>query len=492
MAKLQGKRSKLRAREAKPTRGGSPGSGEVSVSKWAAGSPSRAAENGRGSKRSKPRRRWRPRALVALAVSPLAVLILWAAVHRIPWLGPLLADGLRAVVGVEAVSKLEDFAYSLQDRWNRHWRGDERPQAYWEVPTSRAVRPALPEPVEQGCAVPPFALDAVGPVHQSWSAPGDGKWVPIADAQHPDEGPRMLKTLLHPDKRRSWAAVMVVAIDLRQVDLHLVAGRHEPKNGTREAFAYERPAVIPAERHGDLLAAFNGGFKAEHGHYGMHIDGVTILPPRRRACFITMHEGQRIGIQDWDAHSSRAEGAQWWRQTPACMVEEGKLHPGLVSETNTYWGATVKGETIIRRSAIGLSGDRQVLFAAIGDHCSARAIAVAMRHAGAADVAQLDVNWSYPKFVLYEPRAAGSGELLAKPLTDGFEFSEDEYLRASSPRDFFYLVRKSPERIEARVCGPQGEPPAPGPPPQSDVAEPNPPPEPSQAKGPAVGLVDEA
>jgi hypothetical protein len=61
-----------------------------------------------------------------------------------------------------------------------------------------------------------------------------------------------------------------------------------------------------------------------------------------------------------------------------------------------------------------------------------------MTHAGAHSVAELDVNWSFPKLLLYLPRA-GTGEPVATPLSKGFEFTEDDYVRESSPRDFFYL-----------------------------------------------------
>ena len=83
-----------------------------------------------------------------------------------------------------------------------------------------------------------------------------------------------------------------------------------------------------------------------------------------------------------------------------------------------------------------------MLFIGIGDSTTAPAIAKAMKHAGSFAIAQLDVNWSFPKFLTYEPREPGSAELVAKPLTSGFEFTEDEYVRQRSQRDFFYLVRK--------------------------------------------------
>jgi hypothetical protein len=391
--------------------------------------------------------------LLAGAISVGAILALWIAVHRIGWLGPLLANGLRRVIGVQAVARLEEFAYGLQDRWNRVWRSGQKPRAYWQVPEHAAEPPKPVLASASGCVVPGFRPTDVGPVHQSWSAPGDGVWVPIADALHPEDAPRMFKTLLHPDERRSWSAVSIVAVDLRQVDLHMMACWDEPKSGTREALRYERKAVVPAEAHGELLGAFNGGFRAEHGHYGMKIDGVLLVQARRLACVLAAYPGDRLVIGDWDKLAEGAADALWWRQTPACMVEQGVLHPGLRGEKNTFWGATLDGETIIRRSAVGLGSDGTVLYVGIGDSTSAKAIAVGMKHAGAANVAQLDVNWAYPRFVLFRPREPGSRDLVAAALCPGFDLNEDEYVRQRADRDFFYLTRKSAERIETAVCG---------------------------------------
>ena len=64
-----------------------------------------------------------------------------------------------------------------------------------------------------------------------------------------------------------------------------------------------------------------------------------------------------------------------------------------------------------------------------------------MYHAGAVTVGQLDVNWSYPKFLLFEPKEAG-GPRKAVALAEGFEFDEEDYIRKKSLRDFFYVVRK--------------------------------------------------
>ncbi len=371
------------------------------------------------------------------------MIILWFAIHHIPWMGPLVANSLRRVIGTENVTRLEDFAYGVEDRFNRVWKKDEKPKAYWDVKSAKqaaAKLPKKPAPKEEA-KLARFELRDPGPVHKSWSAPGDGEWVPIVDPRHPDDDVRMLKTLLHPDKHRSWADLFVVAVDLRRVDVHAVAGYQEPRSDKPEAQNYERFAKIPPAEHAQLLAAFNGGFMTEHGGYGMKIDGITLVDPKEKACTLVKYQDGSMRVGPWFALSEREPDMLWYRQAPNCMYVNGKMHPGLTAAHARHWGATLDGDTVIRRSAVGMGEDENTLYVGISNHTTARVMAEGMRHAGATTVAQLDVNWSYPKFVLYEPKGEG-GKLIAVALVDGFEFSEDEYIRSRSMRDFFYLTRK--------------------------------------------------
>jgi hypothetical protein len=252
----------------------------------------------------------------------------------------------------------------------------------------------------------------------------------------------MMKTLLHADVERGWSEVFVVAIDLRRVILHVVPGSQEPKADNPDGEKIERPAVIPASDHEELLAAFNGGFMTEHGGYGMKLDGVTIVGPKPKACTVAVYKDQGIRIAPWTELEATEPEMLWFRQAPECMVHENELHPGIQYKSgNKKWGATLDGETVIRRSAIGINAARDILYVSITNHTNAKVLAQGMRHAGAVEVAQLDVNWSYPKFVLFEPKEAG-GPRKAVALASGFEFSEDEYIRKKARRDFFYLMRK--------------------------------------------------
>jgi hypothetical protein len=405
----------------------------------------------RGERRARPKTaragrwaRWLPRVSAGLGVG---IALLWWAVHRYDWMGPLVANSLRAVIGVNAVARLEDFVYAVEDRYNRLARGREAPKSYWAVPPApKAAVVALPVPTASASvaapALPPFHPADPGPALKSWSAPGDGVWVPIVDPRRPNEQPYMLKTLLHPDPERGWAEVFVVAVDLRRVTLHVVPGTQEPKADNPGADQLARPAVIPERDHDELLAAFNGGFMTEHGGYGMKLDDIVLVSPKPKACTIAVYKDGSLRIAPWTDLETDEPSMLWYRQAPECMVRGGKLHPGILYVSgNRKWGATLDGETVIRRSGIGLNAARDVLYVSITNHTNARVLAEGLRHAGAVDIAQLDVNWSYPKFVLFEPKEPG-GPRKAVALASGFEFSEDEYIRKKSRRDFFYMVRK--------------------------------------------------
>lgn len=398
--------------------------------------------------KSKGKSKWRRRLLIALAIVPVLVLGLWIAIHKVEWLGPWLADLGRSIVGNDAIAKLEDFAYDVEDKVKRTTKANEAPEPMWDVPTPAPAPSSSSDAPPKASVYPAFKVADVGPMLKSFSAPGDGQWVPVRDARNPDEPAPLYKTLLHPDKNRSWSTVVVVAADLRQVSLHLVPGTQEPMTKDKDAREYKRTGTIADDDLETVLAAFNGGFKTTHGQYGVKLGPYEFVPPRARSCTVAAYPGDVLKIRSWEALEPEKDQMSWFRQTPMCMVEEGKLHPGLQLETNTHWGATLDKNTVIRRSAIGLSADARVLYMAISEATSATTIATAMQFAGAANVAQLDVNFSYPKFLTVEKaEAAREGRApnwVVRAISKGFEYTEDDYIRKEMARDFFYLTRKKP------------------------------------------------
>lgn len=397
----------------------------------------------------KKKRRWLRRLLVVAALIPVLVLALWIAIHRVGWLGPWLADTGRAILGNDAIAKLEDWAYAMQDKFNTATRGGEKPKARWTVPPKAPEKPTPKGPDAPKQIYPTFELSDVGPMLESFSAPGDGQWVPIVDPRKTDEPAPMMKTLVHPDGKRGWANVAVLAVDMRQIQLHLVAGTMEPMTKLAEAKEHKRTGLIAPGDLASTIAVFNGGFKTTHGNYGMKAEGVLFVEPHGRACTIAMYPDDKLIIRSWEAVADSVDKMVWFRQTPMCMFENGEMHPGLTVDTNTHWGATLDKDTVIRRSAIGLSQDGQVLYVGISEATTATAIAKAMHFVGAANVAQLDVNWSYPKAFTVEPKGGSSTEVEVKPIVDGFEFSPDDYVKKEAVRDFFYITRLAKPREAA-------------------------------------------
>ena len=87
----------------------------------------------------------------------------------------------------------------------------------------------FPKPFE-----PPFAEVA---------SPADGIWIPVTDPYVPQAPVAMYKTMVHPDARRSFAVLAVMAIDLSAYEIHLVAGFREPHS--KHVPQAERPGQVP-------------------------------------------------------------------------------------------------------------------------------------------------------------------------------------------------------------------------------------------------------
>ncbi len=281
------------------------------------------------------------------------------------------------------------------------------------------------------------------------SAPGDGVWV-AADPEASRRQPLAFKTLVHPDRDRSYAELFVVALDLERVELHAVAGSSEPESTAPGARDYVRGAIVPKQWRAALLAAFNGGFKSRHGHFGMRVNGVTLARPRAESCTIARYESGALRIGTYRKLPDPEEMV-WFRQTPGCMVEGGRQHPRL--RDSKSWGATLDGETVIRRSAVGLDASRRVLFVGISNGTTAEALARGMAHAGADTVAQLDVNYSFPRFLFYQH---ADGDLRTLPLAKGFVYSEGQYVSGRSARDFFFVTRRQQAASAADLEVPRG------------------------------------
>jgi hypothetical protein len=254
----------------------------------------------------------------------------------------------------------------------------------------------------------------------------------------PLSGPSaMAVSTIHPHPIKGFVFVKVVAFDRRHLDLRLVAGTQEPES--KVVGPERRSGLVPSPDQPRLLAVFNGGFKARHGSYGMLLDGDLFVPPKDDACAVAQYPDETIRIRSWPELSGDTSKMSAYRQTPPCLVEQGELNPRLKSAYKSRrWGSAVGGVQDIRRSAIGIDKSGRNLLYGFGEWVTPGELALAMQTAGAVDAAQLDINWSYTRFFLFDHPPGGPPHI-RETIIPKLKFSKNRYIDKSSYRDFYYL-----------------------------------------------------
>jgi len=395
---------------------------------------------------SRGRRLWVGAAIIGAAPVGLA----WA-INHVDGVGPWLADTGRSMVGPDSVARLEDAYYEALDTFDRWRYADAPPAELFEEPAAppQAPLPALEAP-PAAAAPPRFPPPDIAPPITSASTAQDGHWTIWATG--PEPGTDVLaRTQLHPDKERTQAVVALIAIDLTRVTLHLVAGTREPF--TEDVPLGDRTGRIPDADLPALIAAFNGGWQSTHGHYGMRLGEVVIAPDRAFGCEIAMQNDGRLRILDTAELRSAGSNLRWSRQTPPCLMNDGVSAKQLSNIESTRWGSAIGGNTIVRRSAVGIDAAGETLYYAAGDSLSAQTLTLALNAAGASAAAMLDINWSYPKFVTYgpaAPQADAPPPVVPGPVAKDSLFKHPLpaptlYTQTPATRDFFYLTLNAPK-----------------------------------------------
>ena len=113
------------------------------------------------------------------------------------------------------------------------------------------------------------------------------------------------------------------------------------------------------------MAAWNGGFKAVHGHYGMMTDGVVWLPAESGMATAAVDAEGRLTIGAWGRGVKPDQAWAAWRQNNPPLIENGVINPDVIKLANTIkWGASLDGAVFIWRSGMGMTRGGRWLIAA--------------------------------------------------------------------------------------------------------------------------------
>ena len=183
-----------------------------------------------------------------------------------------LGDAARHGLGETLAGGLASLASRLRETLERGFHalgpGGKRSEARADVPKARTldVKDARrPEDVWPPPKVPSRFAEA---------EPGEGVYQTLA-ADGPE--PHLLRTFVRPDPARPWARAVVVAMDMRTLELGLVAGSDVP----RPSAGPPGPGRLTNDREtfGRLVAVFAGGRGTAGERFGMAAGGRLLVPP---------------------------------------------------------------------------------------------------------------------------------------------------------------------------------------------------------------------
>jgi hypothetical protein len=356
-----------------------------------------------------------------------------------PASGAQVADLLRSVVGPQPVADIESVSFRIKDAINQylsvHDGGKAQISIYqytaYQAPVAaRKLVSTSNNPFQPVQAVNIPATDVVSAAPQiGWHAYG----------QTMNGTPMMAQALLSQDPQRPYAAIALVRIDLSRLQLHMMPGYLEPSHDGNILKAIPNVGMIPLPDQSHLIAAFNGGFKAVNGHYGMMVNGLTLLPPQPGLATLAVYRDGHVNIGAWEGGISPTPDLVAFRQNCPLIVQNGQLNQMVNVVNYVMWGNTIGNQDITWRTGVGITKDSRYLIYAVGNGASVQTLAQALLNAGAYNAMQLDINQHYAHFAAYQSTGNSASPLKAVQLLDQMESDPSLYLTPHS-RDYFYLT----------------------------------------------------
>jgi TolB protein len=395
------------------------------------------------------------------------------------WL-PNLVSRVRELPGVgpEKIAFLENVYFTVVDQVTRWLRGPAQPELVQGTAVPPVATDAVASPTAEPAAVftmpavaeltlpttlalaPDIAEDLSAATSTPILLPTDTPTSVATDTPAPSPTPagaRLAEGIFRrlsvkPDPQRPYAEVELIEIDPALLQIKMIPGTIEPKPTT----GLIGSGVIPQEDWPNLAAAFNGGFAAMHGKFGMVVDRKVYLPPRDGVATLAVYDDGSIRMGTWGKDLTQTPDMVSYRQNCPPLIENGTI----TAETGklTLWGLSVSNEVYLYRSGLGLTADGRLIYA-VGKPLSAYTLAQALQMAGAVYAMQLDVDEYHVAFITYEVQTGQPGQppkVVGKKLRADMRGFDGLFLRPFQ-LDFFYLVRR-PQRLARPVRPIQGKP----------------------------------
>lgn len=392
-----------------------------------------------------------------------------------------MANLAREILGFEHTNRIEQGYLNLIDHKNRmlHQIGrgpDEQPfDTPVQIITQRREEDFMMEPFQppsstntltEMAIAEPFPLQELQPkkikpfilpetqLLLSDPMPGEGSWS-IDGLPTTEEELTMAKTNIRLDASRPYANVGVIVFDTRRVNLNMVGGATDRRNGGDKG-----PGKVPSQDYPNLLAIMNGGFQFDHARqgfntsapfvWGAYLDGVeyATLQPGMGSIAVFKDGSIKIGVWGEGDLTQRTDDMIAVRQNGPLMIQDGELTSAIQNQGDVFmWGKFDKnsvGTVRTTRSAIGMTKDGNLMIAA-GNDTSALNFARGLQAAGAHTAFQLDINSNWVELGVVNDHKADGSPILStfkKEINNGSKFLSPQ------ARDFMYITRSDDSRYK--------------------------------------------
>ena len=235
----------------------------------------------------------------------------------------------------------------------------------------------------------------------------------------------------------AWLAqrsgVTLVRFDQMLVHLDLHAGSSD---GGVSGWRYG-DQITPAEIHG-VIAAVNGGFKLTYPNVGFMSGGRVAATLKAGLASIVTYTDGTTDIGTWRAGVPSAGKAVFSvLQNQRLLVDNGVVAASAARCILACWGETVGNRTTVARSALGITAQGQLVWAA-GEELLPAELASALSAAGALRAIELDINPDWVAGYLYIHHPPGP---TPTPIVPGQLGIAGKLLEPYS-RDFLTFVAK--------------------------------------------------
>ena len=354
-----------------------------------------------------------------------------------------LVDTVRAEVGPEPIAWLENKVFGAKDSLKR---------ASFALLTSKKASALKAASSEQVVAK---VLDASDFEHaaDSWPPPsvpsiwkdpkpGEGEWTPVTYAflksmRGLPDGAKppayFYRTVIRPDPDRPYSELVLVAMDMRQLELGMQAGYEDPKPTTGspgEGHLPQDPAV-----YSRVVGTFNGAFKTQHGAYGMMVNRRVLLPPVKGGATVVVTNSSAVGLGSWPPSDEIPANILSFRQNLDPLVEDGVANP----TGRRLWGWQIEGTSVMtQRTALCVTAAGH-LYYAWGEEIDGPTLGKALRQAGCSYAMHLDMNPAHAGFVYTDVVNPKKAEYHLKLADDRMTIPPEKFVRWSA-KDFFYIT----------------------------------------------------